>query len=80
MVTYEQWNKAIISYFFENSEQGVVFLHTTPDTLPEIAEHAGFDVDDPEESLKEAVRKKVLFANKVELYKIRPIDLQERPA
>ena len=77
MVTYEQWNKAIISYFFENSEQGVVFLHTTPDTLPEVAKHAGFDVDDPEESLKEAVRKKVLFANEVKLYKIRPVDLQK---
>ena len=76
MVTYEQWNKAIISYFFENCEQGgIVFLHTTPDTLPEIAKHAGFDVVDAEESLKEAVRKKVLFANKVELYKIRPVDL-----
>ena len=78
MVTYEQWNKAIISYFFENSEQGgIVFLHTTPETLLEIAEQEGFNVDDAEESLKEAVRKKVLFANKVELYKIRPIDLQE---
>lgn len=78
MVTYEQWNKAIISYFFENSERGgIVFLHTTPETLLEIAEQEGFNVDDAEESLKEAVRKKVLFANKVELYKIRPIDLQE---
>ena len=78
MVTYEQWNKAIISYFFENSEQGgIVFLHTTPETLLEIAEQEGFNVDDAEESLKEAVRKKVLFANKVELYKIRPIDLQK---
>ena len=78
MVTYEQWNTAIISYFFENSERGgIVFLHTTPETLLEIAEQEGFNVDDAEESLKEAVRKKVLFANKVELYKIRPIDLQE---
>lgn len=77
MITYEQWNKAIISYFFENCEPGeIVFLHTTPETLPEIAEHAGFDVVDAEESLKEAVSKKVLFANKVELYKIRPVDLQ----
>ena len=62
MVTYEQWNKAIISYFFENREPGeIVFLHTTPETLPEIAEHEGFDVDDAEESLKEAVRKKVVL-------------------
>ncbi len=76
MVTYEQWNKAIISYFFENSEQGgIVFLHTTPETLREIAEQEGFNVDDAVESLKEAVCKKVLFLNKVELYKIKPIDL-----
>ena len=76
MVTYEQWNKAIISYFFENSERGgIVFLHTTPETLLEIAEQEGFNVDDAVESLKEAVRKKVLFANKVELCKIKPIDL-----
>ncbi len=62
MVTYEQWNKAIISYFFEDREPGEkVFLHTTSDTLPEIAKHAGFDVDDPEESLKEVVRKKVVL-------------------
>jgi hypothetical protein len=47
MVTYEQWNKAIISYFFENSQQGgIVFLHTTPETLLEIAEQEGFNVDD----------------------------------
>ena len=75
MVTYEQWNKAIISYFFEDCETGeIVFLHTTPETLSEIAEQEGFNVD-AVESLKEAVRKKVLFANKVELYKIRPVDL-----
>lgn len=62
MVTYEQWNKAIISYFFEDREpEEKVFLHTTSDTLPEIAEHEGFDVDDAEESLKEAVRKKVVL-------------------
>ena len=75
MITYEQWNKAIISYFFENREPGeIVFLHTTPETLSEITEQEGFNVD-AVESLKEAVSKKVLFANKVELYKIRPIDL-----
>ncbi len=64
MPTYDEWNKAIISYFFENCEPGeIVFLHTTPETLPEIAEHAGFDVDDAEESLKKAVRKKVVPKN-----------------
>ena len=78
MPTYEEWNKAIISYFFEDREHGeIVFLHTTPETLPEIAEHAGFDVDGAEESLKEVVSKKVLFLNKVEFYKIRPVDLQK---
>ena len=76
MVTYEQWNKAIISYFFENSEEGgIAFLHTTPETLREIAEQEGFNVDDAVESLKKAVRKRVLFLNKVKLDKIKPIDL-----
>ncbi len=73
MITYEQWNKAIISYFFENCEPGeIVFLHTTPETLPEIAEQAGFDVDDAEESLKEAVRNKVICSDKVYLNQIDP--------
>ena len=44
MVTYEQWNRAIISYFFEDCEHGEkVFLHTTAETLPEIAVQAGFN-------------------------------------
>lgn len=78
MVTYKQWNKAIITYFFENCEPGeIVFLHTTPETLREIADQEGFNVDDAVESLKEAVRKKVLFLNKVELYKIKPTDLRK---
>lgn len=66
MPTYDEWNKAIISYFFENCEPGeIVFLHTTPETLPEIAEHAGFDVVDPQKSLIDTVRKKVVLKNKV---------------
>lgn len=77
MITYKEWNKAIIKHIFENCEPGeIVFLNTTPETLKEIAEEEGFNVDDAVESLKEAVRKEVLFANKVELYKIRPVDLQ----
>ena len=73
MITYKQWNKAIISYFFENCEPGeIVFLHTTPETLPEIAKHAGFDVDDAEESLKEAVRNKLISSNRVRLTRIDP--------
>ncbi len=78
MVTYEQWNKAIISYFFDNREPSeIVFLHTTPDTLSEIAKHAGFDVDDAEESLKETVRKKVAPCNMVRLSEISPNKLSE---
>ena len=66
MPTYDEWNKAIISYFFENCEPGeIVFLHTTPETLPEIAEHASFDVVDAEKSLIDTVRKKVVLKNKV---------------
>ena len=61
MVTYEQWNKAIISYIFEDREPGEkVFLHTTSDTLPEIAEQAGFDVADAVEGLIETVRNSVV--------------------
>ena len=78
MVTYEQWNRAIISYFFEDCEHGEkVFLHTTAGTLPEIAEQAGFNVDDAEESLQEAVRKKVAPCNMVRLSEISPNKLSE---
>lgn len=81
MLTYKQWNKAFISYFFENCEHGeIVFLHLTPETLPEIAEHAALNVTNAENSLTEAVRKKVLFLNTVKLYKIKPVDLSaEQP-
>ena len=84
MVTYEQWNRAIISYFFEDCEHGEkVFLHTTPETLPEIAKHAGFDVVDAEESLKDAVRKKVIInrvipTDEIWLRRISPAD-KEHP-
>ncbi len=80
MITYKQWNKAIISYFFENRDPGeIVFLHTTPETLPEIAIHAGFDVDDAEESLKEVVRQKVVInriipTDEIWLRRISPAD------
>ena len=78
MVTYEQWNKAIISYFFEDREHGEkVFLHTTAETLPEIAVQAGFNVDNAEESLQEAVRKKVAPCNMVRLSEISPNKLSE---
>ncbi len=62
MITYKEWNKALISYFFEKREPGeIVFLHTTSETLPDIVKHAGFDVADAEESLKETVRKQVIL-------------------
>ena len=78
MVTYEQWNKAIISYFFEDREpEEKVFLHISDETLPDIAEHAGFDVENAEESLKEAVRKKVVPCNMVRLPEIKPEDLSD---
>lgn len=77
MVTYEQWNKAIIKHIFEACDPGeTVFLNTTSETLREIAEQEGFDVD-AVESLKEAVRKKVVvkkngYPNKVCLAVIDP--------
>lgn len=73
MVTYEQWNKAIIKHIFANSEPGeIVFLNTTPETLPGIAEQEGFNIEDAEESLKEAVRKKVAPYKLIRLSKITP--------
>ena len=76
MITYEQWNKAIISYFFEDCEPGqIVFLQTNADTLFEIAEKSKFSVADADEaadSLTEAVRTKVVYSNSVILSKINP--------
>ena len=68
MVTYAQWNKAIISHFFEESEPGeIVFLQTDANALLEIAEKFKFDVADADEaadSLTEAVRDKVVRSNR----------------
>ena len=78
MVTYEQWNKAIIKHIFEKCDPGeVVFLNTTSDTLREIKEQEGFNVDDAVESLKGAVRKKVVLYNMVRLSEISPNKLSE---
>ena len=53
MITYEQWNKAIISYFFEDCEPGqIVFLQTNVETLDEIAELSDFNVSDAADRLK----------------------------
>ena len=74
MVTYEQWNKAIISYFFEECEPGeIVFLQTNAEILSEIAELSDFDVVDAAESLKGAVRKKIVTAwGKINVSQIEP--------
>lgn len=78
MKTYEQWNKAIISYFFEDREpEEVVFLQVTSDTLPEIAKHADFDIENAEESLAEAVKKKVAPYDMVRLLAINPSNKPE---
>ncbi|MYF56367.1 hypothetical protein F4225_11610, partial [Candidatus Poribacteria bacterium] len=78
MVTYEQWNKAIIKHIFENCEQDeIVFLNTTRETLDAIAEQEGFNVD-PVESLMEAVKDKVVISDEwVCLQKVYPKSLSE---
>ena len=76
MITYDQWNKAIISYFFEECEPGeIVFLQTDANTLLEIAEKSKFsvvDADEAADSLTEAVRDKVVYSGLVDLWKIIP--------
>ncbi len=73
MVTYEQWNKAILSYFFEECEPNqIVFLETNEETLADIAAFANFNIPDAAESLKRAVKDKVVFGHQVRLLPIRP--------
>lgn len=77
MVTYEQWNKAIISYFFENNEDldEIVFLQTDANTLLDIARQSNFNVanaDEAANSLTEVVRKKVVYNGLVDFWKISP--------
>ena len=73
MVTYDQWNKAIISYFFQDSEPGqIAFLQINAETLGEIAERFNFNVADAAESLKEAVRNKVVRGNRAVLETVDP--------
>ena len=76
MVTYEQWNKAIISYFFEDCEPGeIVFLQTDADTLLDIAERSKFSVADADEAadnLTKAVRDEVVYSGSVDFWKINP--------
>ena len=73
MATYEQWNKAIISYFFQDSEPGqIAFLQINSETLGEIAERFNFNVADAAKSLKGAVRDKVVHYNRVLLRTVDP--------
>ena len=76
MVTYDQWNKAIISYFFEDCESGeIVFLQTDANTLLEIAEKSKFsaaNADEAADSLTEAVRDKVVVSGAVNFWSVNP--------
>ena len=77
MVTYEQWNKAIISYFFEDHDDPdqIVFLQTDANTLFDIATKSNFNVADADEaadSLTEAVRDQVVYGDSVDFWKISP--------
>ena len=73
MITYEQWNKAIVSYFFERAEPGqIVFLQTDADTLGEIAKTSDFNVSDAVESLKTAVRDKIVVKEVVNFWAMKP--------
>ncbi len=75
---YEQWNQAIISYFFEECEPGeIVFLQTNAETLSEIARSSGFNVEDAAESLKVAVRNKIVAGDRINLKQIYPADLRD---
>ena len=77
-MNYERWNKAIISFFFEECEPGeIVFLQTNAETLFEIARSSGFKVEDAAESLKVAVRNKIVVGDRINLKQIYPTDLQD---
>ena len=69
-MNYEQWNQAIISYFFEECNPGeIVFLQTDDETLSEIAELSNFSTENPADSLKQAVRDKFICdRNQVDLW------------
>ena len=73
-MNYEQWNRAIISYFFEQREPGeIAFLQTNTETLPEIANVPDFNVHVAAKSLTTAVREKVVQAgHRVNLWSIDP--------
>ena len=71
---YEQWNQAIISYFFKECEPGeIVFLQTNDETLVEIAAPFNFSAQDAAESLIKTVRNEVVkTGDRVNLWSIDP--------
>ena len=75
---YEQWNRAIISYFFQECEPGeIVFLQTNAEKLSEIAELSNFKLANAVISLKVAVRNKVVTDDRVNLQRINPTNLRD---
>ena len=84
MITYEQWNKAIISYFFEDHDDPdqIVFLQTDANTLFDIATKSNFNVADADEaadSLAEAVRGKIVYSGSVILSTVNPTEGEKEP-
>ena len=71
---YEQWNQAIVSYFFDECEPGeIAFLQANDETLSEIAELFNFNAQDAAESLTTAVRDKVVkLGHRVNFWSIDP--------
>ena len=80
-MNYEQWNRAIISYFFEQSgPDDIVFLQANGETLSEIAELSEFNAEDPVQNLISAVRNKVVRArHEINLWSIDPTNLWMNP-
>ena len=81
-MNYEQWNQAIISYFFEECNPGeIVFLQTDDETLSEIAELSNFSTENPADSLKQAVRDKFICdRNQVDLWNSVPKNFWGNPS
>lgn len=73
-MNYEQWNQAIISYFFKECEPGeIVFLQTNDEVLAEIAAPFNFSAQAATESLIKAVRNEVVkVGDRVNLWSIDP--------
>ena len=80
-MNYEQWNRAIISYFFEDCNPGeIVFLQTDDESLSEIAELSNFSTGSPADSLKQAVRDRFIYdRNQVDLWNSVPKNFWRNP-